>query len=74
MPSKQSSRSVKNYEHAGTWECESCGEEFEVETKLDPLSHALTCGATTDRKGGYDGYRRRQRELQRASLRGGAQS
>ena len=56
------------YEHAGEWSCEACGETFEVETKLDPLSHALSCGDSTSgsRANQPKGFQRRQRELQEA--------
>lgn len=57
-----------HYEHAGTWSCDSCGEEFEVESKVDPLSHVFECGSGPDvsPKCRHDGYRRRQRELREA--------
>lgn len=57
-----------NHAHAGTWHCEGCGEAFEVESKLDPLTHALTCGDTggsqLDRPEGYERRRERLREVQ----------
>jgi hypothetical protein len=58
---------MSEYEHAGEWSCEGCGETFEVETKLDPLTHALTCGsASSVDSGSYEGYDRRKRELRTA--------
>lgn len=57
---------MSEYDHAGEWECEACGETFEVETKLDPLAHALGCGSDTGTTGPRtrsDGYWRRKREL-----------
>jgi len=55
------------YEHAGEWSCEICGETFEVESKLDPLTHVLGCGSSTgSRSNRPDGFERRQRRLQEA--------
>lgn len=58
-----------DYEHAGEWDCEGCGETFEVETKLDPLLHAFECGddPAPTHDGGHEGYRRRRQELERAA-------
>ncbi|USZ73779.1 hypothetical protein [Natronosalvus halobius] len=57
------------YEHAGEWDCDICGQSFEAERKLDVLGHVLagcpSCGAP-DRAGGHEGYRRRKRELEAA--------
>lgn len=67
---------MPDYEHAGTWTCEGCGEEFEVESKLDVFTHTLACGISTggkdqadgrSRSGGHEGYRRRKRELRQYS-------
>ncbi|SDL10011.1 hypothetical protein [Natronorubrum texcoconense] len=56
------------YEHAGEWDCDACGETFEVEHKLDVLAHSMGCGIGSEnnanRAGGHDGYRRRKRELE----------
>lgn len=58
--------SESDYEHAGEWTCEGCGETFNVDHKLDVLSHALACGTdtTVGDTGGHDGYRRRKQELE----------
>lgn len=31
------------YEHAGEWTCEACGQTFAVEQKIDPLLEAMRC-------------------------------
>lgn len=56
--------SETGYEHSGTWDCEVCDEEFEVEHKFDVLSHAFSCGDTVQHPSGSDGYRRRKQELE----------
>jgi len=57
-----------DYEHAGEWECELCGESFGVESKTDIAMHALTCPGESSgtRSGGHDGYQRRKQELEAA--------
>jgi len=34
--------SSEEYEHSGTWTCEVCGTEKEIQTKLDVLGFAMT--------------------------------
>jgi hypothetical protein len=55
------------YEHAGTWDCECCDDEFEVEHKLDVLSHAFSCGNDVSHASRNEGYRRRKQELEQYS-------
>jgi len=33
---------MSEYEYAGTWSCEHCGSEYEVESKTDVLKFALS--------------------------------
>lgn len=70
MSSDRDEGAKNHYEHAGTWDCDVCESDFEVENKLDPLEHVLehcvdymTDGGNDTRGDGHDGYRRRKDRL-----------
>lgn len=41
---------MSDYEHSGTWTCEICESEEEIESKIDVLGFALSheCGEKND--------------------------